>query len=106
MPWKPDAIVEIELLPTDKGGRCTPISVPQYGCPCGIGGEYLDCTLDLTEVGEVAPGGKARVPIKFLHPEFARPLLKAGVPFTLWEGRTIGHGRVMEVFEQRGTPQD
>ena len=98
MLWTPDAIAEIELLRTEDGGRQTAISVPQYGCPLGIGDEYFDCRVDLTEVGEVPPGGKARVSIKFLHPESVKPLLKPGVEFTLWEGRTIGRGRFMDVF--------
>jgi len=98
MLWEPDAIVEIELFATQDGGRHSALPLPQYGCPVEISGEYFDCRVDLSEVGEILPGGKARVPIKFLYPEFVKPLLKFGLQFTLWEGRTIGSGRVVEVL--------
>src|SRR5262245_29151867 len=98
MLWQPDAIVEIELLATENGGRQSSLPTPQFGCPVGIAGEYFDCRVDLTEVGKISPGGKATVPMAFLFPEFVKPLLAPGVQFTLWEGRTIGHGRVIKVF--------
>ena len=94
---KPDLVADIELLLSSEGGRHAPISGPFYGCPLGFGGEYFDCRLDLTEVGAIAPGGHARVPVKFLSRDLIVPRLCVGAEFTLWEGKTIGRGTVVQL---------
>ena len=60
-------------------------------------GEYFDARFDVTAVGSLLPGQVAQVPVKFLFPERAMPLVTAGQVFSLWEGRTIGHAKVLSV---------
>jgi hypothetical protein len=97
MLWDPDAIVDIELLPRKAGGRSGPTPATFLGCPFGIDGEYFDCRLDFSDTGPVSPGTKARVPVTFLSPSLVIPRLRSGAAFTLWEGKTIGHGQVVEI---------
>ncbi len=44
----------------------------------------------------VAPGESFAAQLKFLAPELVKPWLRPGVHFTLWEGKTIAIGKVME----------
>ncbi|HSP15846.1 MAG TPA: hypothetical protein VLV78_13955 [Thermoanaerobaculia bacterium] len=94
----PDAIVDIELLSPEDGGRRTPIAADSYGCPIRFEDEYFDCRMDLSGVGALPPGGGARVPLKFLNPDLIVPRLEPGSKFTLWEGKTIGQGKVVALL--------
>ena len=98
MLWQPDAIIDLELLPTEIGGRSIPTPPTFLGCPFGFEGEFFDCRLDFTDIGPMSPGTNARVPVKFLSPALVLPRLRAGSSFTLWEGKTIGRGTVVEVM--------
>jgi hypothetical protein len=95
--FRADILAEVHLLPTENGGRRGPTPADKFGCPVGIGSEFFDMRIDLSGIGSLSPGQTARVPIKFLRPDFVLPLLRVGSEFTLWEGRTIGHGRVIEM---------
>jgi hypothetical protein len=97
MLWTPDIIASIDLLATREGGRAGPTPAHSFGCPLEYENEYFDCRLDLSDVGPLVPGTEARVPVKFLVPEHVLPRLYVGAQFTLWEGRTIGRGRVVEL---------
>jgi hypothetical protein len=99
MLWQPHLIADLKLLTTEEGGRRTVLSADQYGCPFGFEGEYFECRLDLSNVGPIAPGGHAQVPVRFFHPELVVPRLAPGTSFTLWEGKTIGLGTVVEVVD-------
>jgi hypothetical protein len=94
----PDAIVDIELLSPHDGGRHTSIAADSYGCPIRFEDEYFDCRMDMSGVGALSPGGSARVPVKFLNPHLIVPRLQPGSKFTLWEGKTIGQGKVVAVL--------
>jgi hypothetical protein len=96
--FKTDILAEIELLPTEKGGRRGPTSCDKFGCPVGIAGEFFDMRIDLSSIGSLSPGQMARVPMAFLRPDFLLPLLHVGSEFTLWEMRTIGYGRVIVFY--------
>lgn len=96
--FKADILAEVQLLPTEKGGRRVPTPADKFGCPVGIGGEFFDMRIDLSSVGSLSPGQTARVPMAFLRPDFVLPLLHVGSEFSLWEMRTIGHGRVIEIY--------
>ena len=98
MLWEPDAIVELELLSRSAGGRSGPTPSTFLGCPFGIEGEYFDCRLDFSDTGPLSPGGKARVPVVFLSPSLVIPRLRPGTAFTLWEGKIIGQGLVVEIL--------
>lgn len=92
-----DIRAEIHLYRTDEGGRKDPTTSDHFGCPAEIAGEFFDCRLLLDETGSLAPGSTTVIPIKFLRPDFALPLLKVGSQFKLWEGRYIGTARVLEM---------
>jgi hypothetical protein len=94
---KADAIVEVELLATEDGGRNGPTPSDKFGCPLEIGSKFYDCRFDLTASGPLRPGCSSVVPVAFLFPEDAIPLLFEGATFKLWEGRTIGTGRVISM---------
>jgi hypothetical protein len=96
---KPDISAEVTFLPSAHGGRQNPTSTDWYGCPIGFAGEYFDVRFDLSAVGRVAPGATVHVPAQFLSPKLIKPRLAVGSEFTLWEGRTIGKGRVLEIYE-------
>ena len=96
-----DAIVDVELLSTTDGGRRVPTPATFLGCPFGVDGEYFDCRLLFWETGPLSPGASARVPVVFLSPALVIPRIHPGKSFTLWEGKTIGHGTVVEVLWKR-----
>jgi hypothetical protein len=96
--FKADILAEVRLLPTGDGGRRAPTPTDKFGCPVGIGSEFFDMRIDLSDIGSLSPGQTARVPMAFLRPDFVLPLLHVGSEFTLWEARTIGHGRVIEIY--------
>jgi hypothetical protein len=100
-PSAPDLLVDIELLPTHLGGRVGPTLPDRFGCPVSIDGEYFDARFDLSAHGSLLPGHSLQaVPLKFLSPHLALPLITVGKVMPLWEGRTIGHAKVTSI--QRG----
>lgn len=96
--WKPDLLVEIDLLPTSEGGRTGLTPETWFGCPVAISSEYFDARMDLTAVGSIAPGQHVQAPLKFLSPELTMPRVAVGQVLELWEGRTIGHATILAVY--------
>ena len=94
---EPDILAEVHLLATQDGGRKCPTPSDKFGCPVGFEGEYFDMRIDLSEAGSLSPGMTKEVPIRFLWPELILPRLRMGSEFTLWDGKTIGHGRVTKI---------
>lgn len=98
-------LADIALKETADGGKTIPITGPIYSCPvffddiAALANSGWDCRILIGEHGEpIPPGGGAHaVAIVFLSPEIVLPHMKVGVTFTLWEGRTIGSGTVVEV---------
>ena len=88
---------EVHLFGTDEGGRNGPTPPCQFGCLAEIEGEFFDCRLQLEDIGSLAPGTTAAVPIRFLRSDLVLPLLKVGAQFKLWEGRYVGTATVLEV---------
>ena len=103
---KADAIVRLTLRPTSDGGRKSAIPSIVYRCPVFFGDEREaanDCAFFLDEIQDKAePGGPpVIVSIRFLAPHLVADKLRPGAKFTLWEGRDVGEGEVLEVL--RGT---
>jgi hypothetical protein len=96
---KADITAEVTFLPTAEGGRQGPTQADWYGCPLHFEGDYFDIRFDLSSIGCVSPGETVRVPARFLFPELIKPRLAVGSLFTLWEGRTVGQGRVLKIHE-------
>jgi len=95
---KPHIIAEIQLYPTEAGGRSGPTPTDKFGCLFEIEGEYFDCRLFLEGVGPLSPGQTAAVPIVFLRPDLVNPSLTISRSFHLWDGKRFANGQVKEVF--------
>src|SRR5438132_449980 len=98
------AEVLIEFLPTEKGGRRTPICLPTdseaHYCPhfrvCGGDGEYLGVEfVDGPDV-PVLPGGRTFATVRFIYePAVCYDALVVGAQFEVMEGaRVVGTGQV------------
>jgi hypothetical protein len=94
--WLPDFIAQITFLPTSEGGRTSSTSSAWYGCPLGIDGQFFDARIDLSALGAISPGQSVVAPIKLLNPELALNHFTVGSTFTMFEGRTIGSGMVIQ----------
>lgn len=104
--WKPDFLAEFALLSSEEGGRHGPTPSEWFGCPLGFEGEYFDVRFDLENVGSVKPGGTAVAPGKFLSPQLIKHRLVVGSQFTLWEGRIIGTGKVLDIYAKPGATHE
>ena len=97
MTIKPDAIIEVRFKTADEGGRNTPVSGNFYSCPLFIDKEGFDCRLfignELIELGKWY-----RLPVKFLNRDYVISKLSPGKAITLWEGKDVASGRVLEVL--------
>jgi hypothetical protein len=97
--FKADILAEVPLLPTESGGRPSPAPEDKFGCPVGIGSEFFDIRIDLSRHGEFVAWSDRTRAGGVLRPDFVLPLLHVGSEFMLWEARTIGHGRVIEIYD-------
>jgi hypothetical protein len=95
-----DIIARIRFRTTKEGGRGTPTLYQWYGCLFEYGGEHFDCVLNLEKVGPVKLGDEITVSVGFLCPGLIKSRLSKGDTFTLWEGKTIADGEVIEIGEQ------
>lgn len=98
MIFTPHILAEARLLKTAEGGREHPTPPDFFNCSVGTGGEYFDLRMDLRGIGSLSPGSGAQVPIQFLRPELILMWLPVGAEFSLSEIRTIGGGKVLEVY--------
>jgi len=104
-PQIPDAWICVRFLSPTEGGRKTDISVRAYGCPLLIDGQGFDCRFMATTEAIYHLGHEYKIPIKFLSPELALPLLSIGKKINLWEGRIIAEGTVTWIQRDGEEPQ-
>ncbi|MBA4019535.1 MAG: hypothetical protein C0483_20420 [Pirellula sp.] len=98
MRFKPDIIAEVQLLSTAEGGRQGPTPADAFGCLIKLDQQFFDLRIDLTDIGSLTPSMSRIVPIAFLSPDIVKPLIHVGSELTFWDGRTIGHGKVLEIL--------
>ena len=91
-----DAVIRVRLLTRAEGGRTIPVSGKHFGCPLIIDDEYFDCRLILMDM-ELQLGLSYDVPVVFLDAATVMPKLKIGKQLSLWEGKIIGHAKIMSV---------
>jgi len=98
---KAHIIAELKLLPTEADGRLSSIAAGEYRGVLGIGSEYFSVRWFISENETLEPGGRARTfGVQFLFPETSLPNFRVGDSFTVWEGKTIGSGRVPAVHHE------
>jgi len=93
---KPEAFIEVRFKTTAEGGRKGPVFGQHYGCPLLVDGEYFDCRL-LLDGQQFELGQTYQAPVVFLHPELVLPKLSVGKSVTLWEGKDVGTGKVIQL---------
>lgn len=94
---KPDAIISVRFLTAAEGGRGTAVQGKFYGCPLFTENEGFDCRLLLNGI-RLELGDTYEVPIKFLFPELALPMMYEGMHVTLWEGKTVATAKLMKIL--------
>jgi hypothetical protein len=95
---KPDIVAKIHFYSEAEGGRNSPTPLDHLGCIFVYGGDNFECRLLLQDIGPIAPGGQAMVPIKFLWPE-TKKRLHVGSRFNLREARIIAEGIVESISQ-------
>jgi len=97
-PVTPEIVVEITLLPSEAGGRKGTILQGEYRGVLGVGSENFSVRFFVPFEDGFSPNQTQRFGVQFLVPEAALPHFTVGTAFTVWEGRVIGNGRVLEVL--------
>lgn len=97
-PITPEIKAEIFFLSSTEGGRISALSQGEYRGVLGVGNEHFSIRFFVAPEHSVSPGKSGIFGIQFLAPNAALPHFKKGTSFTVWEGKVIGHGEVIEVF--------
>ena len=95
----PEIIVEIKLCPSEAGERKGAILQGEYRGVLGVGSENFSVRFFVPFEDDFSPNQTRRFGVQFLVPEAALPHFSAGTEFSVWEGRVIGSGRVLEVLQ-------
>ena len=90
-----DARATITLFPPGSGGRDGPILSPWFGCVIQTGDANFEVRLRIDSTFDL--GTTRTVGLDFLYPGDALAVIGPGLSFKLWEGRTIGWGKVEQV---------
>ncbi|WP_139188738.1 hypothetical protein [Variovorax sp. OV700] len=95
-PVTPEIVVELELHDAAGGGRQRPLNEGEYRGVFLVGeqGFSIRFVVPLTS----SEGKLQKFGVQFLVPEAALPHFPVGASFSMWEGRVIGHGRVLEIL--------
>jgi len=89
-------VARFSLLPTDSGGRKSPIPAGQFRTVIGQSDDYFSAAI--FPAAPISPGGESvTCPVTFLLPDEALPQFPVGRAFELWEGGVKGHGQVVEI---------
>ena len=97
-PVTPEIVVEITLLPSEAGGRKGAILKGEYRGVLGVGSENFSVRFFVPLENGFSPSQTQQFGVQFLVPEAALPHFPVGAEFSVWEGRVIGNGRVLEVL--------
>jgi hypothetical protein len=86
-------VAQIQLLPTESGGRKGPLVSGEWRTVLGINNEHWSAQLVFS--GEPAPGESFVSQVQLLRPELALQYFPVGAEFTVLEGGTKGIGKVV-----------
>jgi hypothetical protein len=101
-PLRPEIVVDIDLLSSAEGGRKGPIPSGIFRGIFGVDGQHFSAAFFVCNPSGFAPGESGQFVVQFLFPDAAVPFFPVGTSFSVWEGRTIGNGCVMEVIDRPG----
>jgi hypothetical protein len=93
----PEIDAELTLLPPAQGGREAPIRGEYRGVFTVAADKAYSMRLEIPAESPLSAEHPTTVGVQFLHPKDALPHFKVGTVFSMWEGRAIGHGRVVSV---------
>lgn len=93
-----DIIAEIQMLKSEDGGKKQVIT-GDYSCPARIDGRFFDCRVHIGHDRQISPGETTKTSVTFLDWNGVKPRLSVGAVFELFEGRTVGHARVLKIIE-------
>ncbi|NOT65355.1 MAG: hypothetical protein HOP06_04870 [Methylotenera sp.] len=96
--FSPQISVEITLTPEELGGRKTPILQGEYRGVFTVGEESFSVRFCIPSEHVFSPSEAQNFDVQFLVPEAATPHFPVGTVFKVWEGKDIGLGRVLKVF--------
>lgn len=94
----PDFIAEVDLLPTEAGGRKIALNGGEWRTVLGVNGEHWSAMLRFE--GDPAPGTTFEANVWLLMVDLALPMFAVGKTFEVWEGGTKAWGRVKRVARQ------
>lgn len=97
---KADILISIYLLKPNEGGRKTDIEGDIFKCPIFVNQTGFDCRLIL-HGKKMILGTNHTLPAAFLDRDSALSKIKTGTKISLWEGKTIGYGEVLEIYGQQ-----
>jgi hypothetical protein len=98
-PVTPEISAEIVFLPTSNGGRGGSLLQGEYRGVLKVEEENFSVRFFVHQSGGIAPGQTGVFGIQFLVPQAAIPLFPVGKEFSVWEGRVVGHGKVLAVLQ-------
>lgn len=102
---------------TVDGGRKSPLPLPplRFSCPVLFDDlrkdirdirdnidhlKFFDCAFYVNPLSPVTPDGTSvDVPAIFHFPELVKDYLQVGNGFTLWEGKDIGHAKILKIIQ-------
>ena len=88
--------VRIRFFTAAEGGRTQDLRGSRYGAPLFVDGKGFDCRFNFSDA-HISLGEWVDVELMFLSPDLALPKLPANTRFTLWEGKTVAEGIVLQL---------
>jgi hypothetical protein len=92
-----DITVKLKLLSTARGGRAEALPGGEYRGILSARGQHFSFRCELPPAAGLELGESCKLEIEFLFPDLALPFFKHNDEFNLWEGGTVGYGRVLKV---------
>jgi hypothetical protein len=92
-----DITVKLKLLSTARGGRAEALPGGEYRGVLSARGQHFSFRCELPDADGLELGESCKLEIEFLFPDLALPFFKINDEFNLWEGGTVGYGRVLKV---------
>lgn len=94
---EPDIILRVRFRTTEEGGRQNAVGGEVYACPLFVGEKAFDCRL-FKKGMTLELGQWYELPVKFMNKNLALAGLNVGKKISLWEGKTIADGEVVQIL--------